>query len=83
MYFLKKFFEDVDKDGKNNADDDHCSYRKIEPEIVSLYADIAGQFAEPVQFIMKEINKHAYSNNHNTCYNYPFTCLRIHHTNFK
>jgi len=74
----KKTSDQLDNKGQQQAENYHCSDRKIKPEIFFLHPDITGQTANPVQFIMKEIDDHTCDNDENTNDNNPFSCIAVH-----
>jgi hypothetical protein len=57
---------------------DNCCDRKIKPEILAFHSDIAGETADPVEFVVKKINKNANDDPSNSCDHYPFAGILIH-----
>jgi len=49
-------FYDLDNDSNNQTKNDHCSNGKVKSKVFSFDPDITRQSADPVQFIVKEID---------------------------
>lgn len=51
MMFLNSYseysFYELDDDGNNQAENDHCSYGKIKSKVFPFYPDITRQPADP------------------------------------
>ena len=77
----KKLSHDPDKQRDEKAEQNHGSNGKIKPEILFLNPDIAGQAANPVQFIMKKINHYPDDYHQQAKTDNVFSCVCIHETN--
>jgi hypothetical protein len=77
---LKKSFDNIYNECYQQAENDHGGKWKIKTKITFFNSYITGQTADPVQFIMKEINDNSnqddeYANNNN-----PFSGIAVHST---
>jgi hypothetical protein len=51
---------EADNYSQQHAEDDHSSDGKIKTEVLFFYANVARQVADPMQFIVKEIDNYSY-----------------------
>jgi len=75
---VKKPFDNIYNQCCRQTENDHAGKRKIKPEIFFFNSYITGQTANPVQFIMKEIDDNT-SQQDETANNYnPFPGITVH-----
>ena len=79
----QKSFDHLHNKGQQQAENNHGSDWKIEPEIFFLYTYIARQAANPVEFIVKKINDHAGKHDKNANDNDPFSGIAVHDAKIK
>ena len=77
---MKETFNKVDNNGEQHAYNDHGNHRKIKPGFSFFYPYISGQAAQPIKFIMKEINDDTHQYNDNAGEDNPFACRSVHGT---
>lgn len=70
--------DQVNGERQYHADQDHGGDGKIEPEVLPFNADIPGQFAKPVKFIVEEKDDKADDNERQSGKYDVFSCLMIH-----
>jgi len=68
----------LDKQCQEQAENNHGSDWKIEPEVFFLYPYITRQAANPMQFIMKEIDDYTGKQDEKANNNDPFSCIAVH-----
>jgi hypothetical protein len=56
LYRSQELSNYPDNDREENTKDDHGSDRKIKPEVLFLYPYVARQTADPMHFVVKEID---------------------------
>ena len=83
LVISEKSFDQLDNKGQQQAENNHGSDWKIEPEIFFLYTYIARQAANPVEFIVKKINDHAGNYDKNANDNDPFSGIAVHDAKIK
>jgi len=80
---MKKAFNNIYNSGEQDTDNDQGNHRKIKPGITFFYTDISRQAAQPVQFVMKEVNDYTQHYNDNAGKNDPFACFSVHGAKIK
>ena len=75
---MKEAFNKIDDNGEQHAYNNHRSNWKIKPGAALFYPDISRQAAQPIEFIMKEINDHTHQYSENAGEYYPFACGSVH-----
>ena len=68
----------MQNDRQQQAQQNHGSNGKIKPEVFALNANVAGQPAEPVYFIVKEINTNTCHQNKGANEYEPFAGIAVH-----
>jgi hypothetical protein len=75
---LENLPDDLNNDRDQDTKNDHSGDREIEFEIFFFNPDVSRQPADPVQFIVKEIDDHSQQNDHDSRHNYVFAGIAIH-----
>ncbi len=75
---MKEAFNKIDEEGEQHAYNNHRNYRKIKPGAPFFYPYIAWQAAQPIQFIMKEINDYTQQYYDNAGEDDPFARFSVH-----
>lgn len=83
MPALHDLFVNDNEQGNDNTEKYHSRNGEIKPEIVSFNPDIAGQPADPVQLIVKEINKHPDNYNRQSGDNDILARFTVHNTKLR
>jgi len=71
-------FYKLDDNGNGQTENDHCGDWKIKLKVFLFDPDIPGQFADPVQPVMKEVNQYTQKHDQHSCNNYVSAGVTIH-----
>ena len=58
--FLKDFADEPEQQAQKDAQQNHSGKGSVKPKVLPLYPHVAGQVAEPVEFIPEEPHEESY-----------------------
>ena len=69
--------------GEYNAEDDHGGNREIKTKVLPFNTDVSRQATDPVQLVVKEVDRHPCNHNEHSCCNNIFTRFGAHEIKLK